>query len=172
MKTQDKKPRGFTLLETSTAMAVMMGVGLALVLLTRQHITFVGLVARQSFLAVEAPQTGNLLGRLFVQSDHFFIYQSRESALAGGAPVLTGGKAVCLFFPTATGAILEHWITIEPSAGLFQLKFHTVHADKSENSWTITSKLAGASFESNEGILGAILQGPNGEEISYYGGSQ
>ncbi|RYD38259.1 MAG: type II secretion system protein [Verrucomicrobiaceae bacterium] len=167
-----KKSGGFTLIETSTALVAIMMVGLALVLLTKQYAVFVGLAARQSFLTVEAPQIGNLLGRLFDQSNSFLVYESRAGAMAGVAPVLTGGKAVRLFFPTATGVILERWITVEPSAGLFQLKCHTVHADDTESSWTVAGRLAGASFGCDQGILSATLQGPNGEEISYYGGSQ
>ncbi len=93
--------RGFTLMEVSTAMGLMVMLSGALVVMLQQHLSFMGMAQRQSFLAQEAPQIGNILGRIFQQADHFFIYTSRESALNGGTPVIENGNVVRLFFKTA-----------------------------------------------------------------------
>lgn len=163
---------GFTLVETSAALSVMIALGVAMLVMLRQHITFMDLARQQGFLTTDAPQVGNLVGRLFAKADHFFVYESRAAAAAGAAPVLVNGRAARLFFEAANGETRDQWITADTVNGTTSINCRSLRADGSEFSWTVCSGLAGATFQCNEGVLGVTLRGANGEEISYYGGSQ
>lgn len=163
---------GFTLLEMSTAMGLMVMLSSALVVMLQQHLTFLGLAQKQSFLAEEAPKIGNILGRIFQQADHFFIYSNLQSAQGGGAPVLTGGGAVRLFFKGAMQAMEERIIATETDTSGVALRFHAKHADGTTSSWLVCQGLQGAVFRADEGILTVTLTGPNNEEISYCGGAR
>jgi len=165
-------PRGFTLMEISTAMGLMVVLSAALVVMLQQHLSFMGMARRQNFLAQEAPQIGNILGRIFQQADHFFIYSSRESALGGGTPVIQNGTAVRLFFKTAVQTTQERLIAAETSSKGTTLRFYTPQPDGSETSWLICQGLQSAVFSVGEGILTVTLTGPNGEEITYCGASR
>jgi prepilin-type N-terminal cleavage/methylation domain-containing protein len=163
---------GFTLMEVSTAMGLMVILSGALVVMLQQHLSFMGMAQKQSFLAKEAPQIGNILGRIFQQADHFFIYTSRESALSGGTPVIENGGAVRLFFKTAVQTSQERLIAAETDSNGTSLRFYTPQPDGTETSWLICQRLQGATFNANEGILTVTLTGPNGEEITYSGGAR
>lgn len=162
---------GFTLLEASTAISIMVGVAVVMVVMVQQHLTVVRMATQQSFLSNEAPKVGDLLGRVFNQADHFFVYQSRASALAGDAPVLSGGQAVRLYFKTATNTTEERMIALEDGAGGPELRFYADQSDGTTTSWLVSNQLSGADFNADEGILSVTLNGPNGEEVTYCGGS-
>lgn len=153
-------------------MSVLLGLGVALVVMLQQHVSFMDFARQQSFLTSEAPQAGNLLGRLFGSADHYFVYESRPAALAGAAPVLVNGRAVRLYFEESTGGTREHWIAAETVGTATELRCYSTGLDGTEFSWTVCRGLAGATFRCDEGILGVTLQGPRGEEISYYGGAR
>ncbi len=176
MKRLKQRPRfhhrGFTLMEISTAMGLMVMLSGALVVMLQQHLSFMGMAQRQSFLAQEAPQIGNILGRIFQQADHYFVYANRESAIGGGTPQIQNGSAVRLFFKTAAQTTQERLIAAETSNGNTSLRFYTPQPDGTESSWLICQGLQGATFNANEGILTVTLTGPNGEEITYCGGAR
>jgi hypothetical protein len=161
---------GFTLMETSAAMAVLVVLSVAMVVMLQQHLSFMTLTTRQAFLTNEAPKIGNVLGRIFNQADHYFVYDSRASALAGAAPVLTDGRAVRLFFKSAAQQTVERTIAVETTGGATSLRFYTPQANGTQTSWVICNSLTGANFHTDEGILSVTLQGPNGEEVTYSGG--
>jgi hypothetical protein len=163
---------GFTLMEVSTAMGLMVMLSGALVVMLQQHLSFMDMARRQTFLAQEAPQIGNILGRIFQQADHFFIYISHESALGGGTPVIQNGGAVRLYFKTAVQTTQERIIAAETGSNGTSLRFYTPQPDGSETSWLICQGLQGATFNAGEGILTVTLIGPNGEEITYCGGAR
>lgn len=167
-----RRSLGFTLMEMSLALGLMVMLGSALVAMLQQHLTFMGLAQRQSFLAEEAPKIGNVLGRIFQQADHYFIYADLEDAQADGAPMLVGGQAVRLFFKGATQTTEERIIAAEEGASGTSLRFYVPQDDGTTTSWLICKGLLGASFSADQGILIATLSGPNGEEISYCGGAQ
>lgn len=163
---------GFTLLEVSTAVSVTLGLSMALVSMLQQHITFMGWMQQQSFLTTEAPQIGNLVGRIFGSADHYFVYTDRDSAIGGAAPVLSGGGAVRLFVESVNGDTTELWVTVETVGTNKELRCHSQLPDGTQQSWTICRGLGSATFHCNTGVLGVTLIGPNAEEISYYGGSR
>lgn len=159
-------------METSAALAVLVVLAVAMVVMVQQHVTFMALSARQSFLTNEAPKIGNLLGRIFNQADHYFVYSSRDSALAYEQPVLTNGRAVRLFFKSAAQQTLERVIAAETTSGNTVLRFYTPQANGTQSSWVICNGISGANFRADEGVLSVTLQGPNGEEVTYSGGAQ
>jgi hypothetical protein len=163
---------GFTLVETSLAISVLLGLSLTMVSMLQQHVTFMALIQRQSFLTTEAPQIGNLVGRLFGSADHYFVYADRAAGLGGAAPVLVGGRAVRLFTQSTSGGTTEIWIEVQGTGTDQSLHCHSLLPDGTSNTWRVCQGLAGASFRCDEGVLGITLTGPNGELISYYGGSR
>jgi hypothetical protein len=167
-----RRPAGFTLLEMSTAMSLLIVLATALVTLVTQHMQFLNLFRQQSFLASEAPQIGNLLGRILNEADHYFVYATKDDALGGGAPIMTGGHALRLFFKTPTQETEERLIVVESAGSGAALKFYGSQADGTPTSWTITSKIHDAEFLSTDGILNMTLEGPNGEEVTYGGGAR
>jgi hypothetical protein len=169
---KSRKRGGFTLVETSLAISLLLGLSLTMISMLQQHVTFMGLIQRQSFLTTEAPQIGNLVGRLFGSADHYFVYSSRAAGLGGAAPVLTNGGAVRLYCESVNGETTEIWITVEPSGSETILRCHSLLPNGSEQAWTVCRGLGGASFRCDQGVLGITLNGPNGEQISYYGGSR
>lgn len=163
---------GFTLMEMSLALGLMVMLGGALVAMLQQHLTFLGLAQKQSFLAEEAPKIGNVLGRIFQQADHYFIYTNLEAAQNVAAPMLSGGGAVRLFFKGATQDVEERIIATQEDASGVSLRFYVPQDDGTTTSWLICQGLQGVSFGADQGILVATLTGPNGEEISYCGGAR
>jgi prepilin-type N-terminal cleavage/methylation domain-containing protein len=168
------RPRrsGFSLLELSTAMSLMLILGSSLVVMLQQHVTFMNLAQRQSFLASEAPKIGNLIGRIFNQADHYFIYATHDDALAGAAPVLAGGRAVRLFFRSADQTTESRVISAQPVTGGVALRFHHNLPAGGTFAWDISSLLQDATFAADQGILTLTLFGPNGEQITYGGGAR
>lgn len=164
--------QGFTLMEVSTAMGLMVMLSGALVVMLQQHLSFMGMAQRQTFLAKEAPQIGNILGRIFQQADHYFIYADRAGALGGATPVIQNGGAVRLFFKTSSQTTQERLIVAEADSSGTSLRLYAAQTDGTETSWLICKGLQGAAFHANEGILTATLTGPNGESITYCGGAR
>jgi len=159
-------------MEMSLALGLMVMLGSTLVAMLQQHLTFMGLAQKQSFLAEEAPKIGNILGRIFQQADHYFIYTDLEAARGGTPPVLTDGGAVRLFFKGATQDVEERIIATEVGTTGVSLRFHVPQEDGTTTSWLICQGVGNVTFRADEGILIANLTGPNGEEISYCGGAR
>lgn len=154
------------------AISISLVLAVVLVVMLQQHLSFMALAQKQSFLADEAPKIGNLLGRILNQTDSYFVYADRDSALAGATPVLTNGLAVRLLFKSAAQETIERLIAVEPLDGTAALQFYATQDDGSLSSWTICDQLQGASFRADEGILNITLVGPNGEEVTYSGGAR
>ena len=163
---------GFTLVELSVAISLMLMLSSILVVMLQQHLTFMEMAKRQTFLTNEAPSIGALLGRIINQADHYFVYANHDSARAGSQPIMSNGKAVRLFFRAADQTTRERLVAVETSGGITRLKFYTIQPSGSETSWVVSDKLADASFSADQGILNATLYGPYGEEITYSGGSR
>lgn len=163
---------GFTLIEMSTAMSVMLVLAVALVVLMQQHVQFMEMFRRQSFLTAEAPKIGDMLGRIFNNADHYFVYATKDDALAAGQPVLTGGRAVRLFFKPPNQQTQERVIAVETTSNTTALRFYSWQTDGTLTSWTISDRIAGADFRADEGILSVTLDGPNGEQVTYSGGAR
>ena len=165
--------QGFTLLEVSAAISVALGLSLALVSLLQQHVTFMRLFQRQTFLVREAPAVGDLLGRMLGGADAFFVYPTREAALAGGQPVAGNGQAAGLFTNSPAGETVTRVLAGEPAQnGAVALRCYTAQPGGGVSAWTVSDRIAGVEFRMEQGILGVTLHGPNGEEITYWGGAR
>jgi type II secretory pathway component PulJ len=169
---QELHPSGFTLLEMSAAMAVMMVVSSALVAMMQQHVAFLQRCQQQVFLTSEAPKIGNLLNRILNSADHYFVYATKEDALGSGLPILTSGSAVKLFFKSAAQTTEPRVLSVELSPSGASLRFYTPQSTSPETSWTVSSKFRSSSFLSEDGILSLSLLGPNYEQVTYYGGAR
>ncbi|WP_113961982.1 hypothetical protein [Roseimicrobium gellanilyticum] len=164
---------GFTLLETSLGISVTLALSMVMFAMLQQHVIFTGWLQKQSFLTTEAPQIGNLVGRIFGAADHYFVYANRDSAIGGAAPILSGGQAVRLFYDSASGNTTEIWITVDTVAATGKRALRCYSSPNGvTQSWTICDGLTAASFDCSSGVLGVQLTGPNQEEITYYGGSR
>lgn len=172
LSTRRSRRAAFTLLEVSTAMGLMLVLGSSLVVMLQQHVTFMGLAQRQSFLADEAPKIGNVVGRIFSQVDHFMVHDTHDAAVAGGTPVLAGGRAVRLFFRAADQSTEIRIVSVQPLAEGVDLRFYHTQADGTLASWSISDRLNDASFAVDQGILTITLSGPNGEIITYGGSAR
>ena len=184
MKTCPASPlrrAGFTLVEMSLAMVLIMGLGLSLLIMLNSHLQFMEWARRQSFVARETPRITNLLGRLLNQADHFFIYES-EAALgnASATPSLSG-SAVKLFFNTPEGGgAREQHLVLTQSADSTLLRLIDAQDD---SGWTVAAGhpaagdleaigLQNASFALDQGLLRVTLLGPSGEQVHFYGGGR
>ena len=163
---------GYTLMEVSTAMALMLILGTSLVVMLQQHVTFMRLAQRQSFLSSEAPKIGNLVARIVAQADHYLVYPTHDAAVAGNAPVTAGGRAVRLFFRGADQSTETRILSVQSVTNGADLRFHHTLADGGMTSWSVSDRLADATFASDQGILPVTLAGPNGEIITYGGGAR
>jgi hypothetical protein len=159
-------------MEMSMAMSLLIVLGVALITMLQQHMLFMTLFRQQSFLSAEAPQIGNLLGRILNSADHYFVYETKDEALAGGAPVMTAGHALRLFFKTPNQETEERLLVVEDTATGKALRFYGWRADGTATSWTVSDKIQGAEFLSSQGILNITLEGPNGAEVTYAGGAR
>lgn len=163
---------GFTLLEMSSAMAVLLILSTALLAMMQQHVLLMQLCQRQAFLTSEAPKIGNLLTRILNGADHYFVYASKDAALGTGAPILGSGAAVKLFFKSAAQTTETRVLAVEAGSSGAALKLYTPQGNGAATSWTVSGKIASAEFLSADGILGVTLHGPNGEQITYSGGAR
>jgi hypothetical protein len=153
-------------------MCLLVVLGIAIVTMLQQHMQFLKFFRQQSFLTTEAPQIGNLLARILNDADHYFVYASKDDAIAAGLPVLNGGHALRLFFKSPTDEIVERLIAVETVTGGKSLNFYGWKADGTATSWSISKKIQDAEFLSTDGILNITLKGPNGEEVTYGGGAR
>ncbi len=163
---------GFTLLEMSSAMAVLMILSSALLAMLQQHVLLMQLSQRQSFLTSEAPKIGNLLIRIMNGADHYFIYADKAAALGNGVPILGGGSAVKLFFNSATQTFSSCVLSVELTSSGPALRCYTPQNGGTATAWTVSGKVASAEFFNADGILAVTLHGPNGELITYSGGAR
>ncbi|MEI6873176.1 MAG: prepilin-type N-terminal cleavage/methylation domain-containing protein [Verrucomicrobiota bacterium] len=163
---------GFTLLEMSAAMAVLLILSTALLGMLQQHILLMQLCQRQSFLTSEAPKIGNLLTRILNGVDHYFVYATKDAALGTGTPIIGSGAAVKLFFKSAAQTTETRVLAVEAGSLGAVLKLYTPQSSGTPTSWTVSGKIASAEFLSADGILGVTLHGPNGEQVTYSGGAR
>lgn len=152
--------------------SITLALSMALIAMLQQHITLMGWLQQQSFLTTEAPQIGNLVGRIFGSADHYFVYANRQAALGGASPVLSNGGAVRLFSQAANGEITELWVTVATVNGSQALQCHSTLPNGTQTTWTVCEGIGGATFHCNTGVLGVTITGPNQEQVTYYGGSR
>ena len=166
-----RRQAGFTLIEISIAMAIMLILGVTLILMLQGHVRFLEMFRQQAFLSAEAPKIGNLLGRIMNQADHFFVYATTDDAMAETDPILTPGTAVRLFFKSPDQVTTSGVIAVVNDAGDYSLRYYSQPPDDTQF-WDISTRIEGANFLSDQGILSITLLGPSGEVITYHGSAR
>jgi hypothetical protein len=161
----------FTLVELSLGMALISGLGVALLLMLNLHVSFVGMVISQDFLLRDAPRVGGLLTRMLNQADHFFIFSDAAAADDPAALPVETGAAVKLFFRRPEGGSVMRTLVFEPGSADGAVP-GTLRVASAENpqGWPLSRAVRGATFLVEDGLLKVRLQGPRGEELTYAGG--
>jgi hypothetical protein len=175
------KSYGYTLLEMSFAMVLLIGLGLSLLLMLNTHVEFMNWSRRQSFVARELPKISNLLGRLLNQADHFFIYENADDLTNPEAIPSLNGIAVKLFFNIPDGGVPKelHLVSLQNDT----YRELRVLDGQDGSSWSLASGysatasldatgLQAADFSLEDGLLRVTLRGPVGEEVHFYGGTR
>lgn len=165
---------GFSLIEVTFAIIQAMALAGTVILLLSQHIAFLRIVNRFTFLRDEAPAMNVLLGRIIRQAETYRVFRTKSDAIAGTGAVTTDGSAVWLRFRNPDGSFEQAMLTYETTAGQEGLNFY--HCDGeiwgSAPDWTISSLPQNVTFANESGVLLITATGRNAEEITYVASSE
>lgn len=168
--------RGFTLIEMTLAMAMTLGIGMAVLGMLQQQISFSSALARFQFLREDAPQINTLMANLINRADSYRIYANRANAATGTSAVRTDGRALRLRLREPDGSSAHAIISFEEFNGRDRLTFFyraNGQADwPATPSWVISSRPTLVNFANDTGILLITMTGPSGEQITYAGNPQ
>ncbi|MFM7183018.1 MAG: hypothetical protein ACKO2G_16360 [Verrucomicrobiales bacterium] len=131
-----------TLIEVSIALMIAMVLAVASMAMLSQQLSFTRMVQNQIFLLEDCPSINNTLSRMLGRVDSYRIYPTVAGAKAGGAGVITGGKAIVLSCSDSLERVSRSIVAAE------------------------------ADFYVENGVLRIRLTGPNNEEITYSGHTQ
>lgn len=162
--------KGFTLVEMTIVLAMLMVLAAALMLMLQSHVTFMRVLGSYAFLRDDAPQINTMLAGIFGKADSYRVYGSLADAKGDTGAVNTGGTAVRLRFRNPNGTFEQGIVAFETVGGDTQLNYY--YNDGGWNAtpnWTISHQPTAVDFEDTTGILIVTLTGPNGEEITYGG---
>ncbi len=162
--------QGFTLVEMTMVLAMLMVLAAALMMMLQSHVTFMRVLSSYSFLRDDAPQVNNMLTGIFGKADSYRIYSSTSSAKANTGEVNTGGTAVRLRFRNPNGTFDEGIVAFETVSGVTKLNFYNYDGSWSGTpNWTITQQPTAVTFADDTGILLVTMTGPHGEQVTYGG---
>jgi len=168
-----RKPKAFTLLEMTIALAMSMGIAATLVVFLQQQVSLAQVMNRFTFLRDEAPQINTLLSTIINKADNYRIYTNLDSAKNSSNPVRAGGRALRLRFRDPDGDFDTAIISFENQNGSNRLNYYLLPSGSTTwpntPSWTITSKPQLMDFSNPDGILLIRITGKNGDEITYAG---
>ncbi|MES2980792.1 MAG: hypothetical protein V4727_00635 [Verrucomicrobiota bacterium] len=163
--------RGFTLLELTLAIMLGMIVGVMLLAMLNQQITFLKIFRAQSFLNEEAPIISHHVSKLLLNAERFRLHASIEDALSGDDPQLTDSPVAVLNFRQPDGTLRAGILSFEDRGDGNALYYYVVPLSGvlSDPEWAITTKPTNVSFFVESGIIRTRLTGPAGEEITFSG---
>lgn len=168
-----RKPRGFTIIEMTIALAMTLGIASTIVGMLQQQVSFVGMVSRFQFLRDEAPQINTLLTTIINKADSYRIYGNTVNAKAATGALQADGRSLRLRFRNPDGTTSHAIIAFENQAGRNRLNFYFRAQNQAtwptNPSWTISSRPALVDFSNTSGILLITMTGPNSEQITYAG---
>jgi hypothetical protein len=168
------KRRGFTLIELSVAMMMGMAIGAMVLALFNQQLAFLRLYKTQSFLTEEAPVISMYVSKLVGKAERFRLHDSVDDALAGANPRLDPSPVLVLNYRQPDGVTRASILSFEDRGSGPTLYYYVVPTTGvlAEPQWFISDKPANVEFAMVNGILGMILTGPEGEQITYSGTMQ
>ncbi len=165
-----RRQKGFTLVEMTMVLAMLMVLSAALMMMLQSHVIFMRVLGSYAFLRDDAPQVNNMLTGIFGKADSYRIYSSTSSAKADTGAVNTGGTAVRLRFRNPNGTFDEGIVAFETVSGVARLNFYNYDGSWSGTpNWTITQQPTAVTFADSTGILLVTMTGPNGEQVTYGG---
>lgn len=159
--------RGFTLIEVAASFAMMLILAGTIVTLLTQHVFFMQVFNNASFLSEEAPRINALVSSIVNQADTYFVFSSKDAAVSGTTPVLTGGAAVRLTFRNPTGETDESILAFEGGSLNYYNKVGGVWA--TTPNWVVSSQPQAVTFSNDLGLLLVRLVGPQNEVITFAG---
>ena len=170
-----RRPRGMTLIEVTIALGVALGLAIASMAMLSQQLSFTRMVQNQTFLLEDCPSINNTLSRMLGRVDSYRIYPDLDGAKAGGAAVLTGGKALLLSYRDSLDRVSRVIVAAEAMAnGRVRLGVYLMSGNVwgTTPDWVISTQAAAAEFFVENGVLRVRLTGPNDEQITYSGHTQ
>ena len=157
-----RKNKGYTLIELTVVLVLVMLIAATLVTMLTQQLQFYAWWNTQRFIAEEAPIANNIIVRLFSKADSFRTLPDPN----GGAPT-----AMQLGFVDANGGattygVLSYVAPVAP-ATLGSLQYAYDNGIIAPVAWNVASGLSGALFETVGNTLQFTLTGPYGGEVTY-----
>ncbi|MFC5051632.1 type II secretion system protein [Rubritalea spongiae] len=182
VSTRNKK-KGYTLIELSVVMVLVIMIAGTLTSMLSQQVQFLSWWNTQKFIAEDAPLVNNMVVRLFSQADAFRVHNTQANALNGTGGTLAGGTAVMLGFSSPNGG--KEYGIINYNAANGSIEYSNVTNNNgilsivNGDTWTMASGVAGAVFDVSNGTLNGVnvagyegvieftLTGPYGGQITY-----
>lgn len=167
-KNRQRARKGYTLIELSVVMVLVMLIASTLVAMLTQQTQFFRWWKTQDFIAEDAPLTNAMVVRLFAQADAFRIHRNRSSAMDGTNGVTAGGRAMLLGFTEGDGTKRKGVIWYARATGA--LWYGVVNEDDTmpnRNRWIIASGISDATFSVVNGTMQITLTGPYGGQLTY-----
>lgn len=166
-----KKKRGFTLIELSVVMILVVMISTTLGTMLSQQLQFFRWWHTQKFIAEDAPLINSLFVRIYSNADAFRIHSTKAGALAGTGGATADGAAMLLGFSQPDGTTAYGVVEYDSAAQKLLYNNVTVDAatgDRSQGSqWTIASGVADASFDIVDSTMQLTMTGPYGGQITY-----
>lgn len=159
--------KGYTLVELSVVMVLVILIASTLVTMLSQQVQFFKWWKTQDFIAEDAPLTNAMVVRLFAKADAFRIHSTKDGALAGTGGVTADGTAMLLGFTEGDGTKRKGVIWFDGDNSLW---YGTVNADDTMpdgNTWRIASGIAAATFAVVDSTMQLTLTGPYGGQLTY-----
>ncbi len=172
--TLPSRPRGFTLIEMSTAMIVAITISGIMMALLQQQISFHRVMRAQNFLVEEAPQINHTITSVLAQADAYRIHLDLTDAVSDTNAVTADGKTLVLGFLEADGSQRFGIISFESSVdstylGYYNLDPASPFGGEGNPDWIISHQVTDATFFVENGVFRMQLTGPSGETITYSG---
>lgn len=183
-RTNYKKRKGYTLIELSVVMVLVVMIASSLTAMLKQQVQFFVWWDSQKFIAEEAPLINSLVVRVFSNADAFRLHDTTANALINAGGVTAGATCMVLGFAQADGS--KEYGLIEFDAVNGELWFNTlevsaagglavaVDAAGSAIRWKIASGIDTADFSvvndpalGDNGMMNLTLTGPYGGEVTY-----
>lgn len=167
ISTKDKTSKGFTLIELSIVMILVILIAGSLVTMMRQQVLFFKWWNTQNFIAEEAPLINSAVVRIFSNANNFTIFSDLNAITTQQAGVTADGDAILLIFSQPDGSSARGAIVFDSTEG--ELVYNNLNATGTSvtSSWVIARGIEDASFDVVADTMQLTLKGPYGGELTY-----